>query len=405
MRKIIAVYLILVGAIFIFFIPPFQKADETTHFKKALAVTHGVFYCPANNQITVPKQFTILINEEKLQSIIAKENKKMGLLVWINEVFSTKANYQPSVINIASICQLPPISYLPQSVGLLISQFLYFNQFLSFFSGRFFAYIFFLIWFYFLLKHCPKSIKPLILLTFFLPMTLHQLTSYSYDGVQIMLALTIFVSGIKLVESRLKKINWVIVLIIAFVGFLICRAVVKVAYPTTINPADQIILLKTNPFSILEIIIKTTFIKFPFYLQGVIGIFGWLEYGLDYFTYFFYILLILFTIYQTKLEKKLLLLNWQNIILGSIIFIFYLFLLFINYLFWTPYKSKVIEGIQGRYFLLIFPFLLFFLINIRQRYFPKMKIIKLNIPNWLIAAVCIIIITLIFQNIVSRFYF
>jgi len=181
--------------------------------------------------------------------------------------------------------------------------------------------------------------------------------------------------------------------------------VVKVAYPTTINPADQIILLKTNPFSILEIIIKTTFIKFPFYLQGVIGIFGWLEYGLDYFTYFFYILLILFTIYQTKLEKKLLLLNWQNIILGSIIFIFYLFLLFINYLFWTPYKSKVIEGIQGRYFLLIFPFLLFFLINIRQRYFPKMKIIKLNIPNWLIAAVCIIIITLIFQNIVSRFYF
>jgi len=37
MRKIIAVYLILVGAIFIFFIPPFQKADETTHFKKALA--------------------------------------------------------------------------------------------------------------------------------------------------------------------------------------------------------------------------------------------------------------------------------------------------------------------------------------------------------------------------------
>jgi len=236
-------------------------------------------------------------------------------------------------------------------------------------------------------------------------MTLHQLTAYSYDGVQIMLALTIFVSGIKLVESRLKKINWVIVLIIAFVGFLICRAVVKVAYPTTINPADQIILLKTNPFSILEIIIKTTFIKFPFYLQGVIGIFGWLEYGLDYFTYFFYILLILFTIYQTKLEKKLLLLNWQNIILGSIIFIFYLFLLFINYLFWTPYKSKVIEGIQGRYFLLIFPFLLFFLINIRQRYFPKMKIIKLNIPNWLIAAVCIIIITLIFQNIVSRFYF
>jgi hypothetical protein len=89
------------------------------------------------------------------------------------------------------------------------------------------------------------------------------------------------------------------------------------------------------------------------------------------FFYFFYCLLIFYVIFQTPLEKKLTLAGWQNLILGAFIFIYYLFLLLVNLLFWTPYKSKVADGIQGRYFIFIFPFLLFLLINLRKKYLPK----------------------------------
>lgn len=402
--KFIFGYLLIIGAIFSFIIPPFQKPDETVHFKKTVAISYGILSCPKDGQTLVDKKFVDLIEQQSLQLIIAKKNKKLNLGSWFNQVIKTKPNNNPRLLNINNSCQLPTISYIPQVTGLLFSKIINLNAFWSFFMGRFFGFLVFFAWFYFLHQHSSKSIKKIILLTFALPMALHQLTSYSYDGIQIMLALTIFVSGTKLIENRLKKINWLIILILGLIGFLVSRTIVKVAYPATVNPLVQLELLKVQPLSILEIIVKTTYVRFLFYLQGLIGIFGWLEYGLDYFTYFFYIFLIGFVICQTKLGKKILLLKWQNFILGFVIFIYYLVLLFINFLFWTPYKSKVVDGIQGRYFIIIFPFLVYFLINIRQRYFPKFKIIKFFVPNWLITVLGITIITLIFRSIFLRFY-
>ena len=402
--KFIFGYLLIIGAIFSFIIPPFQKPDETVHFKKAVAISYGIFNCSKNGKIQVNKQFIDLVQQKSLQSIIAKKIKVLNLNQWFNQINNTKPDNKLGLLESKNSCQLPTVAYIPQVTGLLFSKIINLNAFWSFFMGRFFGFLVFFAWFYFLHQHSSKSIKKIILLTFALPMTLHQLTSYSYDGIQIMLSLTVFVAGTKLIENRLKKINWLIVLILGLIGFLVSRTIVKVAYPATANPLAQLELLKVQPLSILEIIVKTTYVRFLFYLQGLIGIFGWLEYGLDYFTYFFYIFLIGFVICQTKLGKKILLLKWQNFILGFVIFIYYLALLFINFLFWTPYKSKVVDGIQGRYFIIIFPFLIYFLINIRQRYFPKFKIIKFFVPNWLIAVLGVTIITLIFRSIFLRFY-
>ncbi len=413
--KFIFAYLVIIGAFFSFLVPPFQKPDETLHFKKTVAVSYGVFGCPKNNQVWADKHFADLIKDKTLQSLVAQKNQKLNFKNWLNKVNRQKSENKRALLDIKNACQLPAISYFPFAAGLVFSRIINLNSYWSFFMGRFLGYLFFLVWFYFLLKYIPKSIKKISLLTIALPMTIHQLTAYSYDGLQILLSLTGFISLGQLLASRFKNFRFWFILIICFFTFLISRPVVKAVYPPKINPIGQLQLLTSSPFYTIEVIVKTTYQRLPFYLQGLIGIFGWLEYGLDYFSYFFYCLLIFYVIFQTPLEKKLTLAGWQNLILGAFIFIYYLFLLLVNLLFWTPYKSKVADGIQGRYFIFIFPFLLFLLINLRKKYLPKSPPVgcpRYDTPHffifffshWLTILLETIIIALIFRSILVRFY-
>ena len=403
--KFIFAYLVIIGAFFSFLVPPFQKPDETLHFKKTVAVSYGVFNCPKNNQVLVEKDYVALIQEKTLQSLVARKNQKLNFKHWLNKVNRQKSENKMVLLDIKNACRLPTISYLPFAAGLVFSRIVNLNSYQSFFMGRFLGFLFFLAWFYFLLKSSPKSIKKICLLTLALPMTGHQLTAYSYDGLQIMLSLTGFVSLSQLFASRFKNLRFWLILIICFFIFLVTRPVIKAVYPATINPSGQLQLLTSSPFYIVEVIVKTTYRRLPFYLQSLIGIFGWLEYGLDYFSYFFYCLLILYVVFQTPLEKKLTLAGWQDLVLGIFIFLYYLFLLLVNFLFWTPYKSKVVDGIQGRYFIFVFPFLLFLLINLRKKYLPKLKMRSITFIPWLTILLETIIIALIFRSIFVRFYF
>jgi len=406
MMRFIFSYLLILSAIFSFLIPPFQKPDETVHFKKTLSVSYGIFDCPKNGKIRISKQFADLLAKKDLQQMISKKNYKIKFSDWFSQVIATPAtgNHQSTIAINQSVCQLPTISYLPQVLGILISRFLNFNQYLSFFFGRFIGFLIFFAWFYLLLKKAPKSTKNIFLLTFCLPMTVHQLTSYSYDGVQIMLSLTAFLALIKIVESKYKKIGWLLIFALSAMFFLLSRKIVKVAYPPKVNPDGQLDLLYENPFLLLKVVLATSFYRFPFYFQGLIGIFGWLEYGLDYFSYFFYSLLIFFVIFQTSLEKKLLLSKLQDIFLAGMIFTYYIFLILINYLFWTPYGLVVAEGVQGRYFIFVFPFFIYLMINIRQIYCQQPKFKKIFLRTWIAAFFFVGILTLIFQAVIFRFY-
>ncbi len=402
--KFIFGYLLIVGTIFSFLIPPFQKPDETVHFKKALAVSYGVFNCPQNNKLLIPKHFKNLIENNYFQSIISKKNRKLNLQNYLNSVIYEKPSKIQESISINQICQLPAISYFLYTPGLIISRFLHLNQYLSFFLGRFFGFFIFFIWFYFLYKSCPKSIRSIILLTFFLPMTLHQLTAYSYDGLQIMCSLTIFIGLLKIIENKVqnKKI-WILIILLCVAGILFGRTRIKVSDPIGLQPDKQLTFLINNPVFFSVLIFNSTLVHFIFYAQGLIGIFGWLEYGLSPFVYFIFVVVIGYTIISIKLPKKIVLNNLYLLILTLEIFFGYLFILTINYLRWTPYKATITEGVQGRYFIILFPYFIYWLVNLKNKYLPRL-IFRLKIPPWLINFFIIFISFLIFRNIFMRFY-
>ena len=48
-EKIIIFYIVLVGIIITLAVPPFQKPDEIVHFRKAMAVSQGYFFCNSSN--------------------------------------------------------------------------------------------------------------------------------------------------------------------------------------------------------------------------------------------------------------------------------------------------------------------------------------------------------------------
>ena len=137
--KFIFGYLLIVGTIFSFIIPPFQKPDETVHFKKTVAISYGIFDCSKNNQIRVNKQFVDLVQQKSLQLIIAKKNRKLNFNQWFNQINTTKFENKFTLLDAKNSCQLPVISYAPQATGLLFSRLLNLNAYWSFFIGRFFV--------------------------------------------------------------------------------------------------------------------------------------------------------------------------------------------------------------------------------------------------------------------------
>jgi len=400
MRTIILSYLVIIGIIFSFLIPPFQKPDETTHFKKTVAVSIGVFNCPKNNQISTDKQLVQLIGNGHLQSIIAKRNKKLEFNSWLATVMSTKPNYQKTILNIESVCKLPSISYLPQAAGLFLSRLLHLNQYFSFFIGRFFAYLIFLIWFIFLYRSTAKPLDKIILLTVGLPMTIHQLSSYSYDGIQIMFSLTAFVALANLIKKQFFSITDLFLFALSFLGFIFSRAVIKITYPPYVHPDQQLALITNQPIFFAEMIVKTTYLRLIFYLQGLIAIFGWLEYGLDRWVYFLTVAVFIYLILSTKLPKNLTLPNWLSLVIFTGLLFVYLLIITINYLFWSAYAAKISEGTQGRYFLPFFPFAFYWLIDLKNKLLPK---IKLLLPSWPLYLTLTIVTISIIKSVLTGF--
>jgi len=400
MKNPILAYFFILGLIFCFLIPPFQKPDETVHFQKTLFISQGLFNC-SGNSISTNKQFINLVNDKKLQQIIAKKNLKIKFNLYVNQIFSNKSNRQSDKLNTAYICSFPLISYFPQAVGLSIGQLIGLNAYLSFFLGRLTGFLFFFLWLILLLKLIPKQMKNIILVVFGLPMTLHQLTAYNYDGAQIMFSLTVFTGLVKILDNKLRSKTGTIIFLTGIIGFIFSRPIINSTYKALFQPTTRLNQLNEFWFFVL-MIIKTTFSRLIFYLQGTIGIFGWLEYGMDKIVYLLVFGYFIYLILTVRLPKKLKLPIWLNILIIVGLVCVYISLISFHFLYWTKPGNIISEGTQGRYFIPFLPFFLYWAIDTKEKFFPLK--IKFRLPLWLIYLSLLTIILSIIKSIILRFY-
>lgn len=453
-RLTIVLYIVAVGFAMIFLVPPLQKPDEGSHFLQVLRLRNGIILCNKTTVTNIPKDYYDLLNNQTLQGMQFHPERKLPTDFYNIPLFTARSTVTNVPVNISILCTYPIISYIPQTIGVWLGDTMGLGVIPTFFLGRLSIFLVCLIWFLYLWKKTPAPWNLAILFPFLLPMTLHQLSSYSYDAIHIMIGFTVFSVLIQAYFNKQIRyaIRYIAALIILFLSrhggyeplvfsilllpkqviqellrhhkrlltvllFLLFIALISSKLMLQDNTQTQallssltqsrISLLQKDPLIFISaLFITTKTLVFP-YMMETIGIFGWLEYGIPHFAYILYLLIGVGMLIEMIMTGKMLLNRFQQILLGLILIASYIYIHFIIYLVW-PKQIYFIEGVQGRYFIVFIPFI-FLLISqiigqrisvihnkIKQRYF-------LIIPYFF--SIFIGLIVVIIRTIIFRYFF
>ncbi|PIW73332.1 hypothetical protein CO005_02010, partial [Candidatus Roizmanbacteria bacterium CG_4_8_14_3_um_filter_34_9] len=168
------------------------------------------------------------------------------------------------------------------------------------------------------------------------------------------------------------------------------------------DPLRQLNFLLSNPMNIIKVLIVTTVQRFGFYLQSLIGIFGWLEYGLDPLSYLLYGLFFIYVIVETR--HTLSLHKNKTILLSLTLIISYIFIILLGFVFYTVKGTLISGGIQGRYFIPFVPFIILLITQFTQKInWPKIKMGN-NVKNIFSILIIIYLMTATFYSVFKRYY-
>lgn len=426
--KIIFLYIFILGLAFTFLVPPLQKPDEHGHFIRSILLSHGkVFLTNKDERLSIEKQYYDLIHDPLLNAIPYYSQIKFNTAWYITSPFAAKSAYK--LVNETTWGQfmLPASSYIPYAVGVSISRLFHLNAYLTFFIGRLTMFLLAFVWMIFLYKKIPHTFKPILLFVFSIPMLIHQITGYNYDAMQYMMGFSLFVLMLNLLQIRkltwthlgllsgvfilylilklsfepmllliflipfkkidrklfgyLKKIFFIIAIILACYFLIKSTFFISASrythHPKGINPTLQIQYILNHPIKYIQIFTQSSINLAKFHVQGLIGIFGWLDYSMEPWVYILFIGTSVHLVFTTKLEKKDRMKPWQILLILGSVFLTYAFIMTLFYLNWKTVGSPVIDGTQGRYFMSLLPFVLLSAIQLKRQS-PKGIL-----PKWL----------------------
>lgn len=384
----------------VFFRQPLGNPDELSHVARAYQISKGVLLTEEATPGLHPKG---MVDKAWLQlgSQVNRrsfENLQTSFLTF--QKYSWAGTEELRGFNSSVYF---PAAFIPQAIGLKIAQKLDLRlvqslQFASLLNAV--ASLLTIA----LAIHLAAGGKYIIALVGALPMTLHQIASASPDGLIVAGALLILSLTISaLIRSKVSrfalvgmvvlgaitaatKLPYIAVAVAALIALwwtesrsakvnikYVIACMVMIAVPliwTTISnagavkhslviqttPNDQLAFLLSHPLEIPGIAFSTLYRLSHVYLKQMIGVLGWLDAPIPHGVYLILCLGLAATLVMDGLSVKPLL-RWTFFagLAASVAMIFVSL-----YLIWTPLGSPgPIEGVQGRYFLPILPFLVF----------------------------------------------
>ncbi len=137
-----------------------------------------------------------------------------------------------------------------------------------------------------------------------------------------------------------------------------------------VNPMLQVQGMLHNPFGFISALVNTLAAN-NYYIVSMIGVFGWVNYSYTAIVYSVYFLIFGYAIRELISYKEKILPKYAIMILSLICFAAFILPFLAMYLFWTPVGYTQVLGVQGRYFLLLLPFVLLLIhqlfVNIGKR--------------------------------------
>lgn len=424
LERALLVYSLMLGLLLTFLVPPFQKADEILHFYKTVSVSRGNLLCTKNENGVFQNQMPQYLYDFPDQ-VFARHiafNPQVPFPPHLYASLLQQAVNTQAMVNESGSCSLPFPLYITTAVGIAPLVFLKANPLIIFYWGRLLSFALAFAVAVYAVYRTPQKLRLLPLFVLSLPMTLHQMGSYSKDALHIAffllffalllhfldkkrsvsskeLALFFFSLGVTIlarpqyaplalltflpIRQKFQKLSrslrvysfFFLVILASSIAWLLSKEVYSadasslgsILTPSFINPNLQLQYLREFPQMWLSIIDKTLQQQFTFLFEGSIGIFGWLDYNLAWFLYPAYLALATLVAYRLRHEVTALPLNKLFVLgassIGSILALF-----LAMYLYASPVAASQVSGLQGRYFIILWPLFLWLLALLYKKF-------------------------------------
>lgn len=442
----IAIFLVIFifGLIWTFLVPPFQKADESTHYFRATSVSRGELTCSMGNvkEALEIRERHFQFAEETGTSRIAFKYEEKADLKNILRVDSRVDDDNPNITLWDYGCFLSFVPYLIFIVPILIGG-LFDSLLLGFFLSRFVAFILFFMAVLWSFKKISNSkFKWVIVFYALTPMVLHQASCIGYDYLTLALIPIIFALNIdfllkeknsnkeiiaycfllillsiakpgyyflsllyfiipakRIFKDKYKYLLFTVSFFVSYIVFNVLVQKLSLSIVTDLNNTDLVIDKIKEPGVLFDLINNTIKLRLDFYVDSFIGMFGWLDYSFSPLFKYLYICIFYYLAYyisSEKIFKK----YWKIILLLSTILLFSLGIIFgLFYILNFRGDNSQVVGVQGRYFLVFLPFIFLLLASI-IRAFKESKIFRTLV-------VVLLFLYLLYQmlfSIYSRYY-
>nr|WP_281391851.1 DUF2142 domain-containing protein [Bacillus benzoevorans] len=397
--------IIPIGIFWTYLIPPFQTPDETVHFYRAFEVAEGHMTSGHDENGRIGNYFSASIQEfvdkVKLEEIAFHPEVKLSSeeLEEVKTIYLSEENqifyYFPS----SAIYS--PVPYLPQALGIFMAKGLDWSVFSILVTARVFNLIAYALLTFYAIKIIPK-LKSCLFLLAFMPMSLHQAASISGDallfGVSFLLIAYVcrFIFSEEATKFTIKDFLIILALSSAaslakpayFLLFLLLFLVPvqkygsKMAYwkynmsiavlsvaalfswmafgnkaAANNDPIEQTKWILLHPLQYLKQFFGTFLYGDQLYLQFV-GVLGWVDTPIPYIISFLFTILFTASIIMEKRSGHE---NKDTVIRGLLLLAIFLIeaavVVTMLFLAWPQNDPSRVLGVQGRYFIPIFPLL------------------------------------------------
>ena len=388
-EKLFLLIIIPFGLLYIILIPPGRTPDEYSHIERAFEISEGHLISAKNednyggNEVPIQLDTLMLRRGEDYKRLITNIKKE-------------KSEHRNFIVfsNTSLYCF---ICYIPQVIGILLAKLFSFNYLIYAYFGRITNFI---VW-AFLVYHSIRLIpflKRELMFIMLMPITIQEAISLAPDSLTIaacsfliayvlhlihdrknklslkemvlLFAICLLVSFCKIVyiplifiillipyklfNSKKEKVLFVsIVLLFCLIANIIWLKIAcsyLIEFNKGVNSLHQVKYILTNPLSYIQVIINTLLI----HNDILLNLFSYtlLDLSLNMIIYYVYASMLMFVsfivanrsikINISKVEKIV-----YIVILSTISLLIFTSL----YVQWTPVRSPVIEGVQGRYFI------------------------------------------------------
>lgn len=392
-QTLAVVLLLFISCVFLStLIPPMMTPDEHSHVQRAYFLSKGMILLDQPEGLSsggpvdtgLDQYLGGVLNANG--KVSAKTLAAMKELTWTGQMSYGAAPgtgyYFPAI-------------YLPQTLGLMVGESFELTIDQSYRLARAFGLVVSSLLIFAAFRMAAPS--PLVLALLAMPMTLHQFSSASLDGISIALAVFATALFVRISREQQDSPNWrmyVLALSIAVLassrihtlpmllllpacyfytrkkqawylfaaasvfvlGWTLLAMKVTVDLRVVLNESTSNVVMfyVTHPLAFAKVVWDTItdLSILNFYYRSFIGILGWLDtpFSIEQYALFFGLILAVavLTVSPRSMRNE----ASQRLWLAGIVVVSILFVFFALLVTWTPHPATRIEGVQGRYFLI-----------------------------------------------------